>query len=279
VALAPLLVIVLSLVGSSMTLVERLQKSGGAQEALKTLLTTEAAPAAGPIDLHRVMEFAQSHGSDALNAATKLFGAASAGTIGVIVFIYGFYTCLVEGPRAYAWLLEHSPLERWQTTRLTAAYEETGRGLLIGVGLTALFQGAVATVGYAIIGVPQALVFGLVTALGALIPSVGTALVWVPLAIGLFAAGQKGSAAAVVGLGAVVSVADNFVRPLLSRHGQLDLPGFLLFVAMLGGIVTFGGWGLLVGPLFVRLALEALRLGRERHELGQASTLLKTEEP
>lgn len=283
VALAPLLVIVLSLVGSSMTLVERLQKSGGVQEGLQTLLTRQAAPVAAQFDLHldlrRVMEFVQSHGSDALNAATKLFGAASAGAVGIFVFIYGFYTCLVDGPRAYAWLLDHCPLERWQTTRLAAAYEETGRGMLIGVGLTALFQGAVATVGYAIIGVPQALVFGLVTVFGALIPSVGTALVWVPLAIGLFAAGQKGSAAAVVGLGVVVSVADNFVRPLLSRHGQLDLPSFLLFVAMLGGIVTFGGWGLLVGPLFVRLALEALRLGRERRELGQDSTLLRADEP
>jgi predicted PurR-regulated permease PerM len=95
----------------------------------------------------------------------------------------------------------------------------------------------------------------------------------------LFVAGQKGSAAAVLGLGFVVSIADNFVRPLLSRHGQLDLPGFLLFVAMLGGIVTFGGWGLLLGPLFVRLALEALRLGHERHELGQASTLMAPDEP
>jgi predicted PurR-regulated permease PerM len=77
-----------------------------------------------------------------------------------------------------------------------------------------------------------------------------------------------GHAAAVVGLGTVISVADNFMRPLLSRVANLDLNGFVLFVAMLGGIAIFGTWGLLLGPLAVRLGVEGLRIGRERRELG-----------
>jgi predicted PurR-regulated permease PerM len=80
----------------------------------------------------------------------------------------------------------------------------------------------------------------------------------------------------VLGLGAAVSVADNFARPLLAKYAKLDLPAYLLFVAMLGGIVVFGTWGLLAGPLFVRLAIEALRLGRERQELGRSSQLLES---
>lgn len=55
---------------------------------------------------------------------------------------------------------------------------------------------------------------------------------------------------------------------MLSRKAHLDLPMFLLFIAMLGGIAMFGAWGLLLGPLLVRLAVEALRLGRARRELG-----------
>ena len=41
------------------------------------------------------------------------------------------------------------------------------------------------------------------------------------------------------------------------------LPTFVLLLAMLGGIATFGGWGVLLGPLFVRLATEALGIWRE----------------
>jgi predicted PurR-regulated permease PerM len=277
-ALLPLLVIALSLVGTTLNLGEQLQKSGGFQDALQTLLQSgSGAPSRDSFsfDVQHLGQLIESHGSDALHAAGVIFGAASAAVVGVFVFIYGFHVCLVEGERAYAWLVDHSPLERWQTERLAAAYEETGRGLLIGVGLTALLQGLVATVGYLIIGVPQALIFGLVTSVAALIPSIGTALVWVPLAIGLFVAGETGSGAAVVGIGAVVSVADNFARPLLSKYANLDLPAYLLFVAMLGGIVVFGTWGLLAGPLFVRLAIEALRIGRERQELGRPAHLLE----
>jgi predicted PurR-regulated permease PerM len=282
-SLAPLVVMSLSLIGAAADLVQRAQSSGGAREALQTLLASESMPAGSQfspdqfkLDAQQVMGFAQRLGGGALNAVTTFFGAATAATIAAFVFVYGFYTFLVDSRRCHAWIVDHSPLERWQTLRLSAAYAETGRGLLIGVGLTALVQGGVATIGYVVIGVPQALVFGLVTMFAALIPSVGTGLVWAPLTLGLAVAGRMGEAAAVLVLGCVISVADNFIRPALSRHARLDLPTFLLFVAMLGGIAMFGTWGLLLGPLCVRLGVEALRLGRERNELGDSGRLVQT---
>lgn len=276
-ALLPLLVVALSLVGTAADAVEQARQADGLRDALSSVLQAKPAGASKSFDLQHLGEIVQQHGGQAWQAVSLVFGAASTAAVGIFVFIYGFYTCLIDGDRARRWLVDHSPLERGQTERLAAAYEETGRGLLIGVGLTALFQGAVASVGYLIIGVPQALVFGLLTVLAALIPSIGTGLVWAPLAVGLFVAGKTGAGAAVLGLGVVVSVADNFVRPLISKHASLDLPAYLLFVAMLGGIVMFGAWGLLAGPLFVRLAIEALRLGREQRELGQASELIRTD--
>lgn len=274
VALAPLVTIGLSLFGAAVDLVHQLQQTGGARDALGALLKTEPTLSTG-VDPKQAMDFAQRHGGGALNAATMVFGAATSAVIGLFVFIYGFYTCLVEGRRGYEWLLDHSPLERAQTARYVAAYSETGRGLLLGVGVTALLQGAIATIGYVIIGVPQGLVLGLVTVLAALIPSIGTGLVWVPVAAGMFLADRTTEAVAVVALGLVMSVADNFVRPVLSRYGHLDLPLFVLFCAMLGGIGIFGAWGLLAGPLFTRMAVEALRLGRERRELGEPVEILQ----
>jgi predicted PurR-regulated permease PerM len=280
-SLAPVVLMSLSLIAATVDLVERLQTSGGAREALQTLLASETLPSKIrpdqlELDAQQIVSFGQRLGGGALKAVTTFFGAATAATIAAFVFVYGFYTFLIDSRRCHAWIVDHSPLERWQTLRLTAAYAETGRGLLIGVGLTALVQGTVATIGYVIIGVPQALVLGLLTTFAALIPSVGTGLVWAPLALGLAVAGRMKEAAAVVVLGCVISVADNFIRPILTRHARLELPTFLLFVAMLGGIAMFGTWGLLLGPLFVRLGVEALRLGRERNELGDSGRLLQT---
>ncbi len=280
-ALTPLTIMTLSLLGAAGTLLDRLDQPGGARDAMQALFASGSTPRSLEqlLDPRELMTLARRHGGGALNAATRVFGAATAATIGLFVFIYGFYTFLVDSRRVHQWLLDHSPLERWESLRLSQAYEETGRGLLIGVGLTAVFQGAVATVGYLIIGVPQALVLGLLTMFAALIPSVGTGLVWAPLTAGLALTGLVGEAIAVLVLGCVIAVADNFVRPALSRHAHLDLPMFLLFVAMLGGIAMFGAWGLLAGPLFVRLGVEALRLGRERKELGQRRTAVETRGP
>lgn len=275
-ALLPLLAVGLSLVGTAAGAVEQAQKADGLADGLKSVLQAEPKGASEGFDVRHLGQLVQQHGGQAWQALSLVFGAASTAAVGIFVFIYGFYVCLVDGERARHWIVDHSPLERWQTERLAAAYEETGRGLLIGVGLTALFQGAVATVGYLIIGVPQPLVFGLLTVLAALIPSIGTGLIWAPLAVGLFVAGKTGAGAAVLGLGVVISVADNFIRPLVSKHAALDLPAYLLFVAMLGGIVMFGAWGLLAGPLFVRLFIEALRIGRERRELGSTPELVQT---
>ena len=281
VVFAPLVIIGLSLVTSTAALIERVQQSGGAREALSTLLESEASlprgqfdPARVKLDAQQIMGFAQRHGGGALNAASSIFGAATTAVIALFVFVYGFYVFLVDSRRLGDWVVKHSPLERWQTLRLAGAFTETGRGLLIGVGLTALVQGGVATLGYVLIGVPQALVLGLLTTFAALIPSIGTGLVWAPLALGLLIAGRTGEAIAVVALGCVISVADNFIRPMLSRYAQLELPTFLLFIAMLGGMTMFGTWGLLLGPLFVRLGVESLRIGREQRELGDSGPLV-----
>jgi predicted PurR-regulated permease PerM len=38
---------------------------------------------------------------------------------------------------------------------------------------------------------------------------------------------------------------------------------FLLFTSVFGGLAVFGTWGALIGPLIVRLAVEALSIDRE----------------
>ncbi|MFO7179245.1 MAG: AI-2E family transporter [Pseudomonadota bacterium] len=264
-ALTPIVVVVLSVFGALVDIAERLRLSEG-EDLLRALLAAEPRVPVERWDLGQLAELARRHGSGAVRAASTVFGAATALVIGSFVFVFGFFTLLVDGRRAYRWLLEHSPVRRQYMVRFADAFAETGRGLFIGMGLTALVQGGLATIGYLFVGVPQALVLGLLTTLASFIPSVGTGLVWVPVTIALFASGRTGSGIALLVVGAVVSLIDNFVRPWLSRYGQLRLPTFVVFVAMLGGIGAFGAWGILLGPLLIRLALEALEIWREEHD-------------
>jgi predicted PurR-regulated permease PerM len=261
----PFSVAALSLAGSAVQLGRQLMDAKSGQDALRALAANSAGEAFDPrhMNLQQVAELARAHGASAIGVAKTFFGAATVLAVGVVVFVSAFYTFLLQGQRLHEWLLVHAPLSRGHFHRFSSAFTEVGRGLLISVGLTALLQGAVATVGYVVCGVPQPLVLGLVTVFASLIPSIGSGLVWVPVTAGLWLSGRPGAAVAMLVVGCVVSVVDNAVRPLLAQFGELKMNGLLLFIAMLGGIAVFGASGLLLGPLLVRVSMEGLAMLRE----------------
>jgi predicted PurR-regulated permease PerM len=130
----------------------------------------------------------------------------------------------------------------------------------------------VATAIYASLGVPNSILLGLLTGALSFFPGLGTALVWIPIAVILAVTGHVVRAVilAVLGMG-VISTIDNVLRPFLARAGQLKLPVAVVFVSMLGGLLLVGGWGLLLGPLLVRLAVEAFAIARERRPRRQGA--------
>jgi predicted PurR-regulated permease PerM len=250
---------------AALQLLNTLQTSTGTADALKRLVSDGSAPMQSLQSLQSynwetILPLLQRHAGGLASAASSVFGAATTAGIGVFVFVAGFYSFLVHGKRGYAWLIEHSPIPRGHLMRFADAYVETGRGLLIGVGLTGVAQGLVATLGYVALDVPQALVLGLLTTILSLIPLLGSAFVWVPVSVGLYLSDRSGAAVAMLVIGSFVSVIDNLMRPYLARWAQLQLNGFLVLAAMLGGTAAFGPFGILLGPLLVRLTVEGFRI-------------------
>jgi predicted PurR-regulated permease PerM len=154
-------------------------------------------------------------------------------------------------------------LARWW--RLAGAFVETGRGLIVGAGLTSLLQASVATAVYAALDLPRAIVLGAMTFVASIIPAVGTSVVWLPVAVALGIRGEYVQATIVLLAGAlVISTIDNVTRPIFQRWGgKLDLPAFVLLLAAFGGLGAFGPAGLVLGPLSLRLAREVLVIARE----------------
>ena len=66
---------------------------------------------------------------------------------------------------------------------------------------------------------------------------------------------------------AVVGLVDNLVKPLLIRRG-LEIHGAIVFFSLIGGLVTFGAIGLLVGPLLVAFFLAVLRIYHQDYSPG-----------
>ncbi len=127
--------------------------------------------------------------------------------------------------------------------QMVASVHGTVDGLvLVGIGEGIILGGA-----YALCGAPHPTLFGVLTAVAAMIPF--CALVAVGLASLLVLV--NGSAALGIGLFAfgmvVIFVSDHFVRPVLIG-GATKLPFLWVLLGILGGVETWGLLGLFLGP-------------------------------
>jgi predicted PurR-regulated permease PerM len=261
----PLVAVVLGVVSGSQELLQLLSQQPSVKGALESIASGPHAPALEvPTNFASGVDLLERYGAQAAGLLRNLAGAAANGLIATCIYFGATYVFLLEGPALWRWIQQRSPLAPPQLARFAAAFHETGRGLLVGVGLTSATQGVVATLAYLSLGVPRWWVLGPITGLASTIPIFGSALVWGPVAAGLALGGHamKASILVLIGIG-IISIADNLLQPFYARKGSLEMPTFLLFVALFGGMLAFGTWGAVLGPLVVRLWLEALALHGE----------------
>ncbi|MDP1827874.1 MAG: AI-2E family transporter [Archangium sp.] len=267
----PVALVVIGVISGAQELIATVKSSPSATVALEALLSSPDAPLALPSSLADVMALTQRSGAQGFDFLTNLAGAAATAVVGLFIYFAGAYALLVDSPAVWTWIKQHSPLEPRHLDRIADAFHETGRGLLVGVGLTSATQGLVATIIYFALGVPRAWVLGPITGIASIIPMVGTSLVWGPIALGLFLTAHpiKGAILVLLGIG-VISVIDNLLRPIYARMGALKMPMFLLFLSVFGGLAAFGTWGALIGPLIVRMAMEVISIASDPAREGRA---------
>jgi predicted PurR-regulated permease PerM len=178
--------------------------------------------------------------------------------IGLTIVTFFFF--LRHGPAWALRLREGLPLDPAQSEELLQTVARTVNAVFRGVLLTAAAQGLLATAGYAVAGTPVPVLLGFLTLVGALLPFVGAAAVWLPTAVGMFISGHHVAAVglSIWGVG-VVSLVDNFLRPFFIGRG-IRLPILWLFLAIVGGLQSFGFLGLVLGPAALALFLACYRI-------------------
>jgi predicted PurR-regulated permease PerM len=150
--------------------------------------------------------------------------------------------------------------------RLLAVAETTINGVVYGMLGTALAQGALASFGLWLSGVPGALFLGVLTSLLSFVP-MGPPMVWAPATLYLISSGQI-EWGIFMGLWGffVVSTVDNVIRPYFISLGSA-LPLLLVFLGVLGGIVAFGLLGVFIGPTLLAVGYTLLREWSHSKEL------------
>jgi len=150
--------------------------------------------------------------------------------------------------------------------RLVDVVKTTVQSVVYGVLGTALAQGIVAGIGFAIAGTPAPMLLALLTFFLSFLPF-GPPIVWIGASIWLFAMGRTGWGIFMVLYGVlVISVVDNIIKPIIISRGS-KLSFIVMFIGVLGGVTAFGFIGIFLGPtlLAVGFSLAHEILEQRRH--------------
>jgi predicted PurR-regulated permease PerM len=132
------------------------------------------------------------------------------------------------------------------------------RAVVYGTTMTALLQGVLIGIGFAIIGLPSPVVFGALAGAASFIPAVGSAVVLVPAILYLMSIGRWGAAIFLLVWWGLLALGEQLIRPMLtSRHAQVS--ALAVFIGAIGGISAFGFIGIVIGPVLISLVVEIVR--------------------
>jgi len=172
-------------------------------------------------------------------------------SLGLMLYIAFFM--LRDGPKLVEMLVRALPLGDEREHLLFTKFAEVTRATIKGNLVVAVVQGSLGGLIFWILGIPAAILWGVVMTLLSLIPIVGAGLIWVPVAIYLFAVGDwiKGLVLVAFGVG-VIGLVDNILRPVLVGR-DTKLPDYIVLLSTLGGFAMFGMNGFVIGPLIAAL--------------------------
>jgi predicted PurR-regulated permease PerM len=193
--------------------------------------------------------------------------------VSLFVMLYLLFFLLRDGDELSRCIQGSIPLstDRQQalSARFTAAIRSTAKCDLV----VALLQGALGGLIFWFLDIRPVMLWAAVMALLSLLPVVGTGLVWLPVALYLLATGALWQGLLLVAYGVVViSSVDNILRPILIGK-DTKIPDYLVLMATLGGIATFGVNGFVVGPLIAAMfmAVWDIFAASRREALGESA--------
>jgi predicted PurR-regulated permease PerM len=216
------------------------------------------------LDTAAIEAWIRQHANELARVTAEYSLALAANVTSVVVSflftIFAMFLLFRDGARMVARIPDLLPFERSASEAMLLRIREVIYGGVYGVVVIALVQGALCGVMFAILGIPSAALWGMVTVLTSVLPIVGAAAVWVPGTLYLAAIGRWPQAIILAVWGTlVISGMDNFLRPRLVG-GRVGLSEIVMFFALLGGLQVFGVLGIVLGPVLFAVAASIFQV-------------------
>lgn len=172
------------------------------------------------------------------------------------------YYLLRDGARLKDYIVQLLPVPKGQLEKLQNKFQEMGRAIIVGNGLSGIIQGILGGFGFFIFGMTSPLLWGTVISFMAFLPIVGASVVFIPAAVILMLQGKVGTGMAFLIYNISYSaVMEYLVKPRLIGRG-MRMNSLLIFIGIIGGMTLFGILGLIYGPLIITIFLTLAEIYR-----------------
>ena len=182
----------------------------------------------------------------------------------LIIFLLVFYL-LKSGDFIWKKTKELLPLKESHKGKLLKKFSGTVKGILYGYIIIAIVEGFIGWISFLLVGVNIALLLGIIIAIMALIPMVGASIILIPGSIIYFFAGSPLKGIILLIAAIVIMILDIWVRSEIIG-GKTDIHPAIVALGVLGGIVTFGIVGIVVGPLILSILITSLEIYQEEKD-------------
>jgi predicted PurR-regulated permease PerM len=201
------------------------------------------------------------------NVALGVFGTL----VGFFMMLFLLFFFLQDGRAMLEGLSRLVPVESTRRAQLLKYLGDVTRAVVFGSAVTALLQGLIAGIGFAIVHLPSPIVFGVLVAIAAFLPA-GSGIVMIPAVLYLAFSGRWGAAIFLGCWTAGLWIAENVLRPLLTRHTrqQVEVSTLAVFVGAIGGAAAFGILGLVVGPVLLSFVVALARFAAREQQTVDA---------
>jgi predicted PurR-regulated permease PerM len=184
----------------------------------------------------------------------------------VVITLFSTFYLFIHGEKLRTFLYRLSPLTHDEDQIFVNKLGEVGRAILLGAGIASVLQGFFAGIAWVVVGLPSAVLWGILMAIAAFLPLVGIAAVVLPATVYLWIEGRPLAAV----LFFVFCMGQSFffeylVKPRL-MGSSMRMNNLLVFLSLLGGIIGFGVAGLIYGPLIMTLFLTLVQLYQNRYQ-------------
>jgi len=199
------------------------------------------------------------------SSAFGLIGTATRLALNLTISLFGLFYLLLRPHETWQAVQPYIPFSAKNTEKLRQRFRDVTSSTIIGTGLTAAIQGVLVGLGFFVTGLPNAVFWGVVTMVFAILPVVGSGLVWGPGALALILGNREGAGLLLALWGVVVvGNADYVIRPRVYRRWA-NIHPLVTLIGALAGVPYFGILGLLIGPLALSYFFELVKMYREEY--------------